>query len=67
MTRHDEVPEPCTQEAREQGCTCGMSRVYRAYIDPPEPEIDKYCPLHGCAQDPDEERERRRDDKEFWK
>ena len=45
--------DPCTQGAREEGCTCRMESVNSASIDPPEPIIDKYCPLHGYAPDPD--------------
>jgi hypothetical protein len=54
--------DPCTQDAREAGCTCSMSSVDSASIDPPHEIIDKYCPLHGYALDPDYEHERQRDD-----
>ena len=54
-------PEPCTAEARMEGCTCSMESVNSASIDPPEPIINKWCPLHG-GLDPDAEYERRRDD-----
>lgn len=47
--------EPCTLEAFREGCTCHMPSAHTAQIDPPEPKIDKYCPLHGWAADPDEE------------
>ncbi len=60
------LPDPCTQEAREEGCTCGWSSVNSATIDPPHEVIDKNCPLHGLAPDPDDERERRRDDEDFF-
>jgi hypothetical protein len=40
-------------------CTCRMSSVNSASIDPPEPILDPWCPLHG--KDPDDEREKRRD------
>lgn len=58
----EHVPDPCTEEAREQGCSCTMSSVNSASIDPPHEVRDKYCPLHGWAPDPDEEYERQRDD-----
>jgi hypothetical protein len=58
----DDVPDPCTWAAQIIGCTCGMESVNSASIDPPEVVIDKYCPLHGRAPDPDDERDRRRDD-----
>jgi hypothetical protein len=56
-------PDPCTQEAFEEGCTCHVPSAHSAQIDPPEPRINKYCPLHGFAPDPDEAYERWRDDK----
>lgn len=56
----EEIPEPCTAAANRQGCTCRMSSVNTATIDPPEPILDKWCPLHG--KDPDRELERLRDD-----
>jgi hypothetical protein len=59
------APDPCTQEAREEGCTCRMSSVNSATIDPPEPVINKHCPLHGWAPDPDEWYERQRDDADY--
>jgi hypothetical protein len=67
MTRDDAHHDPCTPGAREEGCTCRMSSVNSATIDPPEPVIDKYCPLHGWAPDPDDERQRRREDEEFFR
>jgi hypothetical protein len=57
--------DPCTQEARDHGCTCRLSTVHSNDIDPPEPVIDRDCPLHGNAPDPDYELERKRDDAEF--
>ncbi len=41
-------------------CTCRYETVNSATIDPPDLIRDKWCPLHG--RDPDEERERQRDD-----
>lgn len=56
-----EQPEPCTRRAREYGCTCTMSSVNSASIDPPEPVLDPWCPVHG-GRDPDRELEQRRDE-----
>jgi hypothetical protein len=53
-------PEMGTEEAREAGCTCGWTTVHPTDIDPPEPKLDPWCPVHG--RDPDYEMERRRDD-----
>jgi hypothetical protein len=57
----DREAEPCTEDAIRAGCTCRMSSVHSASIDPPEPVTDKYCPLHGHAPDPDDARDRARD------
>lgn len=54
-----ELPEPCTQVAYDLGCTCRMSTVNSASIDPPEPIVNEWCPVHG--RDPDQELQRRRD------
>lgn len=66
----DEIPEPCTAEARGIGCTCRMSSVNSATIDPPEPVLDIGCPVHGKYRpggiDPDDEADARREDAEFW-
>ena len=43
------IPDPCTDEARADGCTCtvvGYEEVRRA----------KWCPLHGL--DPDDARDK---------
>lgn len=58
MLRH--IPEPCTGEARDAGCTCRLSRVWSNDIDPPEPVINEWCPIHG--RDPDWELQKLRDD-----
>jgi len=58
-------PEPCTEEAYIAGCTCRWSSVHPADVDPPEPVIDHWCPLHG--RDPDaayEDYRERRDNPE---
>jgi hypothetical protein len=52
----EEAPEPCTSAAVSAGCTCRMSSVHSASIDPPEPIVDGWCPLHG-GRDPDREYE----------
>lgn len=60
-------PDPCTQEAHNEGCTCTLSSVNSASIDPPHEIIDPWCPLHG-HRDPDAEYEAARDDPPppFW-
>jgi len=55
-----DVPDPCTQAARDRGCTCRMSTVHSASIDPPHEIINEWCPLHG-GKDPDEEYEKARE------
>jgi hypothetical protein len=42
----------CEYEREMKGCTCRMSVVHSIDIDPPEPIIDKWCPVHG--RDPDQ-------------
>lgn len=56
----DESAEPCTDAARNDGCTCRMSSVNSASIDPPHEIVDPWCPLHG-GRDPDRERDERMD------
>ena len=43
----DLIPEPCTTAANEQGCSCTIPTAGPTDIDPPEPRIDRHCPLHG--------------------
>ena len=57
--------DPCTQDARDMGCTCRLSSVNSATIDPPHEIIDRWCPLHG-ARDPDAEYDQARDDADFF-
>ena len=57
---YDNYPEPCTEEAREFGCICRMPFAHSAQIDPPEPVINEWCPIHG--RDPDFELQKLRDD-----
>lgn len=58
------IPEPCTQEAVDDGCICSMSSVNSASIDPPHEVVNKHCPLHGneAARDPDGARDQSLDD-----
>jgi hypothetical protein len=44
-----------------------METVHSASIDPPEPILNEWCPLHGW-RDPDNERDALRDDPPhpFW-
>ena len=57
----DADAEPCTAAAFRRGCTCSVPGARSTDIDPPEPRIDRECPLHGSPRDPDVEREARRD------
>ena len=46
----------------EDDCTCRMPVVHSTDIDPPEPILDRYCPIHGDGgPDPDEAYDARRD------
>lgn len=58
MTR-EHMPEPCTEEANEQGCSCDMYYAGFYSLNPPEPRINPHCPLHGRYRDPDAMREDR--------
>jgi hypothetical protein len=52
-------PEPCTDEAREHGCTCRL--ISQGGNDPDAyVQISEWCPVHG--RDPDAALERQRDD-----
>lgn len=55
--------EPCSQAAIDRGCTCRMEMVHAGMINPPEPIVNKFCPLHGIA-DPDALAEMRREMRE---
>ena len=59
----DEDPDADEDEDQPAGCTCRWSMVNTATIDPPHLIRNQWCPVHG--RDPDEERERRRDDREW--
>lgn len=42
------MPDPGTEEAAEKGCTCSAPAVLCGWADePPDVEVDPYCPLHG--------------------
>lgn len=58
----DEEPSPANFEETFGclGCTCSMSPVHSASIDPPEPVRNRHCPHHGTF-DPDAALEARRD------
>jgi hypothetical protein len=58
----DGEPAPCSEAARKMGCTCRWSSINSASLEPPHEIIEKWCPVHGL--DPDEEMEKRRDEKE---
>lgn len=58
----DDKPDPCTAEAREMGCTCSVPHASSYDLDPPEPKIDRHCPVHGYGEDPDDARQRKLDD-----
>lgn len=57
-----DTPEPCTAAAWIAGCSCRMETVNSASIDPPEPIVDPWCPLHGW-RDPDHERDQAQEDR----
>lgn len=44
-----------------EGCTCRMETVHSASIDPPEPILNQWCPVHG-RRDVDAMNDARRDD-----
>jgi len=48
------------------GCECHMSSVNSATIDPPEPILNQWCPVHG-RRDVDAMNDARRDDQEIWR
>ena len=54
-------PEMGSDEARELGCTCRARPAGPTDIDPPEPKLDQWCPVHG--RDPDYERDRMIDER----
>mgnify|MGYP001295900096 CR=1 FL=1 len=62
IREQEEADEPCTAEAYARGCTCRMESVHPTMIDPPEPIIDRFCPLHG-RDDPDRKRDEMLDER----
>lgn len=55
---HDEGPGMEPPE-----CSCRTPFAHSAMIDPPEPVLDRNCPIHG--RDPDYELQKQRDDREI--
>jgi hypothetical protein len=43
-------PEPCSEEAREEGCTCRWRSLGGNDPDA-HAELDEWCPVHGRDQD----------------
>ena len=56
--------EQCREHETEE-CTCTTPIASVVDIEPPERRRNPYCPTHGNRRDPDDERDRRRDD-EMW-
>lgn len=54
------TPEPCSNAAKAQGCSCRIPIARSTDLEPPEPRIDKWGPVHGC--DPDYKLQKQRDD-----
>lgn len=50
---------------RDPDCSCRMSAVHSASLEPPHEIVDEWCPTHG--RDPDAEAERRAEDREFFR
>lgn len=58
------VPEPGTEEAAREGCTCQVFPPSRWGFDPDHTvKRDEWCPIHG--RDPDDAADQRREDAEF--
>ena len=62
MIRRD-IPDMCTAEAQDMGCTCYVPHAGPQDIDPPEPKLDRDCPVHGDPDRYDRQRDQRRDDR----
>ena len=56
--------EKCRDELEE--CTCTTPSASIVATEPPSRRTDPHCPVHGNLPDPDDERDRRRDD-EMWR
>ena len=56
-----ETPEPCSDEAYAEGCSCYVPISGSHATDPPEPKVAKDCPLHGWEMDADYAYELKRD------
>jgi hypothetical protein len=46
-----ELATPGSEMACRWGCTCTRRFAHSASLEPPEPRIDKFCPLHGVNPD----------------
>src|ERR1700685_785709 len=47
---HDDEPldlSLCSDAARREGCLCMWESIHSTSINPPEPKINRNCPLHG--------------------
>lgn len=53
------TPEPGSQEAEDAGCTCRAPVRINWTDEPPDVEIDPYCPLHGWRNVDNEIKERK--------
>ena len=60
--KRDDVPEMCSPEAYALGCICRLRPAWPTDISPPEPQRNRYCPVHS-GYDPDYERDRKIDEK----
>lgn len=58
-----DIPEPCTHEAYENGCICHIPMAGPTALEPPDPKINRLCPLHGNEPDGDYLFDKMRDDK----
>lgn len=59
-------PEPfivSRDDALYLGCTCRIPLANVTDVSPPEPRIDRECPLHGRPNDGDERRDRMIDER----
>lgn len=50
---------------RDPDCSCRMSAVHSASLEPPHLVVDEWCQIHG--RDPDAEADRRAEDREFFR
>jgi len=45
-----DLSTPCSEASLRRGCTCMSRFPDSASLEPPEPIIDRNCPLHGRPQ-----------------